>query len=131
MIQKYKIEFPEIYYECNVEIDEEFVIASRSTPGLQFTTAMAIKEMVDFWADSEDELDGNGGDYTKTFLQYLGRAAMLDGISENHNLLGVLSYFEENEGWYPMDGSYGIKITYVEELEFSNDQFQVEEVPNE
>jgi hypothetical protein len=31
------------------------------------------------------------------------------------------------EGWYPMDGSCGIKIVSVSEMEFNQDDFEIKE----
>jgi hypothetical protein len=67
----------------------------------------------------------NDGDYTKTFIQQLAKTSFLFVISENHNLYGVLSDFAEGEGWYEMDGSYGIKIISVDDVEFNEDEFEI------
>lgn len=59
----------------------------------------AIKEMVDFWSGGPDRLRRNKGDYTRTWLKQLG----------------CYIFFNEKapvneEGWYPLDGTEGIKL---------------------
>jgi hypothetical protein len=125
MTKKYKIEYPELYWELNVEIDEDFKI--EGIDGIS-TTREAIKSMVEFWAGWQRQLKENGGDYTITFLKELARTCLYDHIGENHNMEGVISYFEDEEGWFAMDGSNGIKITFMDETSFAPSDFAVTEV---
>ena len=128
MIRKYKVQHADYYWECSLEIDEDFVIESLSEPEKPYTTKDAIKDMVEFWGDWKYKLRQNGGDYTKTFIKQLAISALYDVIGESHNLLGVLGYFEESEGWFAMDGSNGIKILFVDDFDFYGDDFRIEEV---
>lgn len=76
-----------------------------------------IKEMVDFWADAPSWLAENKGDYTKTWLKLLGRF-----ILDRRRLPQ-----KDDEGWYPLDGSFGIKVVSWEEWEHNFDDIDIEE----
>lgn len=59
----------------------------------------AIKEMVEFWGAWEDRLAFNKGDYMRTWLKQLGRYIFHHGKPPANE-----------EGWYDLDGTYGIKL---------------------
>lgn len=114
-IKKFKVNNIHLDWEYIVEIDEE-------------KAKKPIKEMVEFWASWEKELSENDNDYTKTFLKMLGKNILLIIISNNYNLYGVLQEFKnEKEGWYPLDGEYGIKIIDFDDFEIERDDFEIEE----
>jgi len=116
-VKKFKITHDWLTWELEVEIDE-----AKAQP--------AIKEMVEFWMGWENALDENEGDYTKTFLQNLARECITIAIANNFNMRGIISAFNDGkrEGWTPMDGSQGIKITGVDLYNFERSEFSIEEV---
>jgi len=73
-----------------------------------------MKETVEFWADWEDDLKRAGGDYMAVFF----RSLMLFFLN-NKRLPCEDSH--EDEGWYPLDGSHGIKATYWDVFEVDED----------
>jgi len=87
-----------------------------------------MKEMILFWNGGAERLQDNDGDITKTFLQQLAREITIIQISNNYNIKGVISEFNNMEGWMAMDGSSGIKIMYVDNPPFpEHEDFEVEE----
>jgi hypothetical protein len=97
MTKKYKIQHTENYWEMEVEIDHE-------------NADKHIKDLAEFWAGWEHDLRVCGGDYTKLFLRNLAYKVWREMVSHDWSLNGVLSLFEGVEGWYQMDGTYGIRI---------------------
>jgi hypothetical protein len=77
-----------------------------------------IKEMVEFWGGYEHRLDDNGGDYVKTWLKQLSNHILYDGKPPH----------KDDEGWVPLDGSFGIKVVSWQRYEFDGDLIEVEEV---
>lgn len=116
-MKKFKVQHRDTLWECEIEIDTENV-----------DTIIAIKDMVDFWVGAKDRLENNDGDYIKTFVQQLAREIFYIIAEHDYNLYGVVKEFENREGWCTMEGSYGIKITNVDDLEFKHYEFEVEEV---
>jgi len=77
-----------------------------------------IKQMVEFWGNWEFRLGDNGGDYTKTFLKQLVGHILNSGGAPD----------KDEEGWVPLDGSFGIKFINCNQYEFYNDLIGIEEV---
>jgi hypothetical protein len=105
MTKRYNIQYGagEVDWNCEVEIDEELA-------------KEPIKEIVEYWAGWQKWLKINDGDYTKTFLEDLGR--ILVRLSISLTLEGILGHFETREGYCPLDGTCGIKIISVDEFVF-------------
>lgn len=114
-MRKFIVKHDWLSWEMEVEIDE-----AKAAP--------AIKQMVEFWTGWERALDNNDGDYTKTFLENLACQCLTIAISHNYNATGIIREFEKLEGWCPMDGRQGIKITDVYCYSLDRDEFSVEEV---
>lgn len=74
----------------------------------------AIKDMVKFWMGAEEALERNGGDYTTTFLKSLAMFML-----NNHRIPN------NDEGWVPFDGSYGIKVSNFYRYDFDEDQIEI------
>lgn len=113
-MKTYHIEFTPIYWECTIRIDEE-------------KARQPIREMVEFWHGWESHLDDNDGDYTKTFIQQISRTILYMVAGRNLNINGVRNEFNNLEGWCKMDGTHGIEILSVDEVEFHYDDFEIEE----
>lgn len=106
----FKLSHSETYWDAKVEIDT-------ANPA----TDKAIKDMVQFWSEWEIRLDANKGDYTMTFLKMLGRKLVYMQLDKDLNLKGVISEMSTEEGWYPLDGSFGIKLISCSSAEVSDD----------
>lgn len=109
-MKTYKIAYD--WWEATIKIDEE-------------KAKEAIKEMVEFWMGWESRLGLNDGDYTKTFLQQLSRNILIESM--DYNLHGIISKYDDREGWTKMDGSKGIEIISVNNWEFYENNFEIGE----
>jgi len=76
----------------------------------------AIKEMVEFWGWWEEALANSEGDYTRCWLRQLATFLLYEGHIPEAN----------REGWYPLDGSYGIKVYGFSCLRFDNSLVEIE-----
>jgi hypothetical protein len=77
-------------------------------------TDAVLHEMNDFWANGEEKLKETGGDVLTAVLRRLYEAAAYAHILKDIHTAGdMIEHFNEKEGWYPLDGSYGIRITDV------------------
>lgn len=123
--KKYTVTYDPLIHgwSCEIMINEEFI----TMPGTkhQSTTLDCIKTMVDFWYDSKQRLNENNGDYVKTFLKQLASRILFEAANGN-NLYGVVSSFDDREGWCKMDGSFGIEILQVDEFDIEQSDFSIE-----
>lgn len=125
-MKKFKLEYSLDRWECWIEIDEDAVIEVRG--GNSMTLKEAMKSMILFWSGGSDRLDANDGDITKTFLQQLAREIYYIIVQHKFNLLGVVEEFQNREGWWPMDGTHGIRITYIDDVYIDHADFKMEEL---
>jgi len=102
-IKKFEIEF-QYCPLATVEIDEE-----KAVP--------VIMGMVEFWSDWENDLEDNDGDYTQTWLKSLARFIVNKGRAPS-----------DDEGWAPLDGSCGIKLTYWSQWEPDWSEIEVKSI---
>jgi hypothetical protein len=132
MIKKYKVENP--WYNdwfCSIEIDEEFVIDGMSQAGdtnTPYTTIDAMRNMILFWTGGKERLFLNNHNVTKTFLQQLAREILIIVIGGNSSVKSVQNEFKNREGWSDIDGSFGIRLFYIETLDIDYSDFKIEEV---
>ena len=82
-----------------------------------------IKEMVEFWVEWEDKLSICNNDYVLTFFRMLGCAVIEQAV--NWSTGGIIKYFNNAEGWYPLNGSYGITILNVNYWNWKFEEFTV------
>lgn len=73
-----------------------------------------LKEMVEFWSDGEYRLNRREGNYAHAFCEML-----VDYLLKNGRL-------PKGEGWYPLDGSQGIKILTWHAYGFDMDNLEIE-----
>jgi hypothetical protein len=104
---------PDVF--CKVQIDHDH-------PKFE----LALAEMVEFWSGWEDVLVDNHGDYLRAFLKMLG--AHVAYLAMEWNIHGVKAQLIEQEGWYPLDGSYGIELIDCGSVQFEPDYFEIEEL---
>lgn len=102
-MQKYKLSY-DWQDIAEVEIDE--------------TKALPImEEMILFWAGGKNWIKDNNGDITKTWLKMLTRFLIMRRRQP-----------DDDEGWYNLDGTHGIKLSNFCEWELDEDQIEVESI---
>ena len=74
-----------------------------------------MKEMILFWTDGETWLDDENGDILRTWLKMLGRFIM------NHRHIPD----KNDEGWTPLDGTYGILVEKQDSVFFEMDDIEI------
>lgn len=111
MKKTYQIEHLDCFWSMTVEVDDEHP-----------KYAAALKEMVEFWMDWEGALGNEGGNYLFAFLRNLAAETVLNSG------FNVEYWASSREGWYPLDGSYGIKIISIEKLDWRREDFAIEEI---
>ena len=116
--------------EITVEIDFDKVnevMEKKEVPILE-----TIKEMVLFWTSGEELIEDYEGDYVKAFLKNLCQKALGIQYEFYVNTSGVISHFESQEGYCSMDGSMGIKLLEVSEMELSYfEDYTIKEITDE
>ena len=108
----YEIKSNQVTWSIRIEILED---QSRSH----------IRAMVEFWTDWEYRLASNDGDYTITFLQFIARDIFKLIINEDLSLNQLRKYFDDAEGYCPINGSYGIDIVDFDDYEIEAADFDV------
>ena len=68
----------------------------------------------DKYADPIDEL-----------MKKYAMKAIIVATAENYDLYDVLSWFAEQEGFIPLDGSLGVTLVSVEEYTFDEDNLEM------
>lgn len=118
-IKTYDIDYD---WKCGVviEVDHDIV------------TDQVLHEINDFWSDNEYRLMQNNGNILHTVLKLIAREAFHIAESNNYNTYGVVLEFSWDEGrgvegYPPMDGTHGFKITYVETDLFDYSDMTVKE----
>lgn len=115
-VKSYKIDY-DWKAELTVEVDHDIV------------TDNALREINEFWSGHEDREDSHG--LLNAVLIMLARHVMPIAYEQGFNAYGVRAMFDWDkgagqEGWPPMDGSQGIKITSVDvDGVFDEDDFTV------
>jgi hypothetical protein len=91
-----------------------------------------IKKMVDFWHGSNERLQNNDNEYLATFLKQLCELCLKIQIEYNYDTVGIVEKFVFLEGYCPMDGSDGIRITDVSPADFDEQEdYVIHELPCE
>ena len=109
-IKKYYIEHGPTNGGVAVEIDMSKTILDATINHFQGIERL-LADMILFWSGGQERLDENNGDILKTFLIQLCNRCILFLAEDELNTEGLISKFNGLEGWYPMDGSFGIRIT--------------------
>lgn len=116
-VKIYEVEHYPSRGSITVEIDFDHI---SEVGGEKIQPHGLIKQMVDFWAGSEDRLKANENEYLKTFLKQLCELCLKIQIAHNYNTQGVVEEFEGMEGYCSMDGADGIKIRCVSASDFED-----------
>jgi Protein of unknown function (DUF2528) len=117
-IKKYIVEHDATMASITVEIDFDYTYNHPS--GEVYSMDMMIKEMVDFWSGAEERVAENDGDYTKTFLIQLCEFCI--DLYDDFGLKKLISEIHDEEGYYKVDGTHGIKLVAFTEPDFSVQQ---------
>jgi hypothetical protein len=91
-------------------------------------TAEKAKETLEFFAWT-NQPDPNG-DLVDEFMKKLAIECFIAGCERGWNERGVMSQFENREGWPRIDGSEGITILYLENIEFLDEDIEMEKEEN-
>lgn len=111
-IEKYKIDYQVYEAFCILEVDDTKV------------TMQLCKEFLDFFSwehPCDDE-----GDLKHEAIKKIGIQCIKESTFNFHNTKGVISDFENLEGFPKIDGSQGIKLITVEGYDFDPNGFQLE-----
>lgn len=111
-MKKVKLSFD--WWDAVVEIDD-----SPKTLGL-------MQEQVLFWMGGPELIDDEGGNIEKAYLKMLAKEILF--LSAEYNLYGVISEFENKEGWASLDGRHGVRLTSIDAWSFASNDISVEEI---
>ncbi|SDM39933.1 Protein of unknown function [Pedobacter antarcticus] len=125
MLKVYKVIYPTEFWECQVEINEDFIV---SGPAWEGNCKSAMEGMIAFWMGGNERLAENEGNVSKTFAQQLAREAYMILVERDLTLYGVIEEIGSREGWGKPDGSLGYKLIYVDDVEIRHKDFEVEEI---
>lgn len=83
-------------------------------------TDEVLHEINNYRSDSELRLLQSRGCIETAVVKLLANQALVFQITYNYNSYGVMNQFSREEGWLPMDGSKGILLLHVDEIEFDS-----------
>lgn len=113
--------------EIEVNIDFDFILQYGEE---QKTMKILIEEMATFWSGWEERLQENDGSYLNLFLKQLCQECItvaMDGSS----CAGVISQFNNREGWLTLDGTQGIKLLRFSGMEIKiQEDYVIHEIPD-
>lgn len=120
-IKIYDVEHVPTGSQIRVQIDFDFIGKIENSDGTykDLSVMDAITDMVHFWAGSYERIEDNDGDIVNTFLKSLCETVSRCLSNLNFNLLGVIDNLKDSEGWYALDGSFGIKLLSIDEPDFT------------
>lgn len=114
----YKVEHEPTEGEIRVEIDFDFInYFGDETP---HSMESVIKMLVEFWSGWESTLEENDNNYLDTFLKSLCSQVLMTALEGNWNEEGVISQFENKEGWVSLCGKNGIKLLEIEMMNLTD-----------
>ncbi len=85
-------------------------------------TEVEAQETLDFFTWDYDK-DENPID---AIMKKYAIKVIEEATFHNYSTYGVISAFNDKEGFFKLDGSEGIKLTYVEEFEFDEEDLEME-----
>jgi hypothetical protein len=91
------------YGTVDVEIDRDLA------------TDAILHEMNNFWANGESQLKEASGDVLLAVMKRLYSAMVYScQATDIYSPDYMIQYFKQKDGWYPLDGSYGIKLIAID-----------------
>jgi hypothetical protein len=85
-----------------------------------------MKEQLLFWSGGHARIVKEKGDIKKAYLKMLGEDLLVESMSLS--FYGILCKYDDKEGWYDLRGTYGVTLISVDEWEFSDDDFFIEDL---
>lgn len=107
------------YANCDITVEIDFSFVDNNGRNID----VIIKDMVDFWQGYKDRLSNNCNNYLNTFLKQLCKKCIMILANDKLSLNGLINEFNDLEGWYNMDGSYGIRIIGYSEIDLDNQDY--------
>lgn len=119
-IKRYKVDYND-RADIVVEIDHSIM------------TEAGLKDINDFWTNSESRLAENAGSVLNAVLKMLASTVFYIQLTDRYGSVeDIIESFDwgihGNEGWPEMDGSSGIKLISCEDFYLEHDCMTVEEV---
>lgn len=111
-MKKVKIEFD--WWEADVLIED--------TP----ETLEKMKEQLLFWMGGQQWIDDEDGDVEMAYLKMLTRTIL--PLSMDYNLFGIVEKISDREGWYPIDGTHGVKLISCDSWYFESGNIHISTV---
>jgi len=90
-------------------------------------TLRAMKSQLMHWASGEHKIEREKGNVEQAYLKMLGQELAAQSIEKG--LTEVVEKFEFIEGFFPLDGSYGVRLITLQHWEFDANEFNLEEIP--
>jgi len=84
-------------------------------------TAEIAKQTLEFFTWDYD----SDADPIAEVMKKYGMAAIKEATFGNWNTQGVISQFDNKEGFYPIDGTCGVKLINVEGYEFYDEDIEL------
>jgi hypothetical protein len=121
--QPYPAEHPLWYYQVEIEPNKVINIAGRDTTCLEL-----IRTIVEYWPGYQERLREEAGDYTACYLKQMAKELFsLTGMAHGSiNLADAIGWFRKMRGYVPVDGSHGIQLVAVSEIDLSGQQFVIQ-----
>lgn len=127
-IKKFTVEHTPTAGKIVVEIDLDYVFKIKTENGGEdYTVIDIIKKMGHLWSGYEQSLKENDYDYIKTFLIKL--CEKLLRVSAYNSVKGIIEYVESEECGIKLDGTFGIKLISIYDLNISEQKdFKITEI---
>lgn len=84
-------------------------------------------EMVSFWHDWEADIEGEltYDSVIQLCLKNIAKRALQLSVSNDYTLKGIIRAFDHEEGFIPMDGTWGIEIIYESGFYFDAIEWEI------
>lgn len=131
-MKKYRIELDDmsITWSCVIAIDLDYVHAPNGVP-TGISVMEQIQQMVHFWTGWEERLEAVGGDYVAAFLKQAAENIFRLCHCARLSVKGAIEVMKEEEGYCWMDGSNGITLLEVDEVDYLQERFKITELNEE
>jgi hypothetical protein len=121
--KRYLLEHDGTYFDMHVDIDHDKV------------TEKELTGINEFWSESRDRLEAEGGDVLRAVLKLLCQTVIHLQFEYGYNTHGIRELFNYSaagkgqEGWPKMDGSEGFEIMSVSDTELPSSNITIKEMP--
>lgn len=97
------------WWECTLEVNEEIFTQENAKSLLEFFS----------W-----DWDKDASDFRKEYFLKIAQKVIM--LSAHYSEMGILNWFQDTEGFPPLDGSYGIKLIDFDEFVF-DEEFEIKQ----